>query len=446
MKTIHRFSAFAALAAAGALVPAAAASLSDDGTSTLDLNVEAMGAVFSSDQTWDPFALGVPDESRSWQEWYAKVGLSGTRTLSYEASLYWGAALLANATTGDGDAAGLTDGEDSKIDVEDLFLGWKSRDEALDISVGRQQFTLGDGFLIANDAVSVGNPLEDVGAIGDHRGGAYWLAPRKSFGNTVIARYTADPLKLEGFWLASDNDFQGDTELMGLNLEFSPCPGCTLGASWLTVTDVDDQALGGFWAFRDGMDVLNLRLDTGFGTDFLRLSFGYALESGGEVAGGEVDADAWYLQGAYTFKDVAWSPVLTYRFSTFSGDDAATADLEAFDPLFYGWTTGYGTWFQGEIAGNYAGPFNSNADIQFLNLTLTPRANLSLGVSYFDFQQREPDASYGSELNVYAEWVISDSLIVSPLFGTFMPDDVGSQVQGNDEDSTYFQAFLLYLY
>ncbi len=429
------------LAAAGVLGTVQAAPLSDDGTTALELNGEAMGAVFSSDQTY-----GRTEDNVAWQEWYGKLGISGTRKLGGEASLYFGASLLASATTGDGDAAGLTDGEESKIDLEDLYLGWKSSGDRLDISAGRQQFTLGDGFIIANDAVSVGNPLKDAGQIDSHRGGAYWLAPRKSFGNTLIARFNAEPWKFEGFWLASANDFQGKTELAGINLEFSACPGCGLGASWVTVTDVDDQALGGQWAHRDGMDLLNLRFNYGFGTDYLELAFGYVKESGGEVAAGEVDADAWYLQGSYTLKDMRWLPRFTYRFSTFSGDDPTTPDLEAFDPLFYGWTTGYGTWFQGEIAGNYAGPFNSNADIQFLNLTLRPRDNLSIGISYFDFQQREPDVGYGRELNVYAEWAIAENLIFSPLFGSFMPDDVGEGAQGNDDNSVYFQAFLLYLY
>ena len=437
------------LALAGTGFGATAMPLIEQEGRTVDLNIEAIAAVFSSEENYDLFGAGLPD-SPSWQEYYVKAGLAGTEALGENGSLYWGASLLANATRGDGDAAGFTNGDDDKIDLEELFVGWKSADERFDVSVGPQQFVLADGFLIANDAVNTGEPLEDAGLISDHRGGTYWLASRKAFGNTAILRYAAEPFKAEAFWLASDNDFQGETEVAGVNFEWTFENVGTLGASYLTVTDVDDTELGGAWSYRDGMDIYNLRASGNLGVENLELGFGYALETGGDSSatpgGGDVDADAWYLQGAWTFADATWSPKLTYRYSTFSGDDPNTADFETFDPLFYGWTTGYGTWFQGEVAGNYAGPFNANADIHMVNLTVYPRENMAVGLSYFDFTQREPDQDYGSEINLYLEWAIRDNIIFSPLIGMYMPDTVGELVQGNDNDNFYAQAFLLFLY
>ena len=61
----------------------------------------------------------------------------------------------------------------------------------------------------------------------------------------------------------------------------------------------------------------------------------------------------------YEFGDVAWKPKLSYRYAFFEGDDPATATNEGFDSLipgFYDW----GTWWQGEIAGEY---FLSNSNL-----------------------------------------------------------------------------------
>ena len=47
-----------------------------------------------------------------------------------------------------------------------------------------------------------------------------------------------------------------------------------------------------------------------------------------------------------------WQPTLSYRYAFFQGDDPGTIADEAFDPLFVGFYD-WGTWWQGEIAGEY---------------------------------------------------------------------------------------------
>lgn len=41
---------------------------------------------------------------------------------------------------------------------------------------------------------------------------------------------------------------------------------------------------------------------------------------------------------------------------------------------------------QGEVAGNYAGPFNTNAVIQHVALKVKPAQAVTLGALFFDFQ------------------------------------------------------------
>ena len=82
-------------------------------------------------------------------------------------------------------------------------------------------------------------------------------------------------------------------------------------------------------------------------------AFGLDQRGGSDVV--KNDADAWTVEGGWTFADLPWSPTLNYRHARFSADKAGTARNEAFDPLFFGLSRGLGTWFQGEVAANYAG-------------------------------------------------------------------------------------------
>jgi len=40
----------------------------------------------------------------------------------------------------------------------------------------------------------------------------------------------------------------------------------------------------------------------------------------------QIEADGWYAQAAYEAKDLPWSPVFSYRYATFDGDDPNTTD------------------------------------------------------------------------------------------------------------------------
>ena len=109
---------------------------------------------------------------------------------------------------------------------------------------------------------------------------------------------------------------------------------------------------------RDGLNVFNLRAYTApiASTPDLSFEFEYASERNGEA----LDSNAWTLQGGYELSESTWKPTLSYRYAFFQGDDPDTASNEAFDPLFLGFYD-WGTWWQGEIAGEY---FLSNSNLK----------------------------------------------------------------------------------
>ncbi|KFX68939.1 hypothetical protein TMS3_0115755 [Pseudomonas taeanensis MS-3] len=416
---------------------ASALELSNQGDSVLNADLEAIFTAIRSSENYD--LVGNRSKgSSSWREGYIKYGLSGGQGLAGNGTLYGAFNLLSSGTWGDGDAAGLTEGSERRTAVEDAYLGWQSGnlvpwlgEDGVDISGGRQIVTLGDGFLIQGDPVSVGDV--DLGADFD-RGGAYYLAGRKAFDQTAVLRLGGSQgWRGDLMWLKSDNRFQAETELAVANLEQVGELG-TLGISWIRGLDVNQrfaEIIG--LQERDGMDTVSLRGRGGLGVENLELAGEYVTQN--KHSGRE---NAWFLESAWTFADLAWSPTASYRYSRFS---------EVFDPLFYGLSRGYGTWFQGEVAANYAGPFNSNTQVHHVSLKAAPRENLTLGALYFDFNSLEENLGNlgGRELDLYAEWLVNDHLLISPLLGFYKPDrssEQGGLQLGGNSTNTYLQLVL----
>lgn len=375
--------------------------------------------------------------SSSWREGYLKYGLHGSQQMDNFGSMYGAFSMVSSATWGDGDAGGFTKGTERRTAVEDAYLGWRSDtlfpalgENGIDISFGSQKIVVGDGFLINGDAVSLG----DVALGEDYdRGGAFYIAPRKAFDHTAVLRLGGDKgWRGDLMWLRSDNPAQAETELTIATLEHIAEPG-TLGLTYIRTSDVNERFATPAQLSREGMETISLRGNGSLGVKDLNLSFEYASQDSSQ--GSE---NAWYLESSWNFSDTFWTPTLTYRFSRFS---------ENFDPLFYGMSRGYGTWYQGEVASNYAGPLNSNTRVHHVGLKITPREDLTIGALYFDFNSINKNLGNfdGRELDIYAEWRVDEHWTVSPVLGLFKPErsgsEGGSQLGGNGTN-TYTQLII----
>lgn len=417
-------------------LPAHAYEIYNVDETVLNANLEAVFAAMHSDENYAVFG-NRSSGSSSWREGYIKYGLSGTQGLRGNGSLYGAFSLLSSGTWGDGDAAGFTEGSERRTAVEDAYLGWKSGDlfptlgaNGIDISAGRQKVVIGDGFLINGDALNLGDV--DLGENFD-RGGAYYLAARKTFDQTAVLRIGGDSgWRGDLMYLGSDNHAQADTKLAAATLEHIAELG-TLGLTYIHGLDVNKRFATPAQLERDGMDTVSLRGTGSLGVKNLNLAFEYATQD--RSSGRE---NAWYLEGSWTFADMPWTPTATYRYSRFSED---------FDPLFYGLSRGYGTWFQGEVASNYAGPFNTNTKVHHVGLKAKPREDLTVGALFFDFNPINKNTSNfgGRELDVYMEWMINEHFMISPLIGFYTPDksaDQGGLQLGSNDTNTYVQLIV----
>lgn len=418
----------------GSATQASAYELYADDDTHLNANLEAAFGLFHSRENYATSG-SKKESSSSWREGYVKYGISFDQGLAGAGTGYGAFNLLSSATWGDGDAAGFTNGSERTTKVEDAYLGWRSGqlfealgEDGVDISFGRQNISVGDGFLISGDALNLGDGLAD----GEYnRGGAYWLAARKAFDQTAVLRLGGNEgLRGDLMWIKSDNRAQAKPEMLVGTLEHVSDTG-TLGLTVIDIRDIDKQYASPAQLGRDGMKTYSVRGQGNAGVENLFLSGEYAWQD--RKTGGK--EDAWYLEAGWTFSDLPWSPSVNYRYSRFS---------ESFDPLFFGFNRGYGTWFQGEVAANYAGPFNSNTQVHHVAVKVSPLENLSIGALWFDFNTLDRSLGNfdGRELDFYAEWAVSDNLIVMPVVGLYQPDRQASQggtQLGNDDSNLYSQ-------
>ena len=186
---------------------------------------------------------------------------------------------------------------------------------------------------------------------------------------TGLLRLKIEPVSGQLFYLEADGD-QGDTQVVGANLDYQPGFG-TIGATYLQIVDANAS----FEADtpREGMQAAALRLNEVHWPDFedANLYAEYVQEFGD---GNHVDfnAYAFYVEPAYTFSWLPWTPTIAYRFAYFSGNsDPGNDKRKDFDPLFYEGDRSWGTWTQGEIVGNYL-LFNSNQVNHMVRLSASP--------------------------------------------------------------------------
>ena len=402
--------------------------LYQDDARYLNLDVSAAFGLFHSQRSYAAVNPETKEQSTSWREGYLKYGFSAGQKLVDDSELSAGLAWVSSGTWGNSDAAGLTDGSERHTRIEEGWARWKSGqlisalgENGLDISAGRQFASVGSGFLIHGDPVNMGNQIAD-GVL--DRGGAYYLAPRNNFARTGIIRLGGETgWRGDLMYLKSENKAQAKTALHVANLEHVGAMG-TIGATYIKGKDVDKEYADEFQLERKGMKVYSLRGNSSFGVDNLDLSAEYARQ---KKRSGDTE-NAWFTQASWTFADTPWQPTATYRYSRFS---------KGFDPLFYGLSTGFGTWFQGEVAANYAGPFNSNTKVHHVGVTAQPREDLTLGALAFKFNtldKKQGDLS-GSEFDIYAQWDVNQHLSIIPVMGLYKPKkDVsqgGAQLKDN---------------
>jgi hypothetical protein len=375
--------------------------------------------------------------SDNWSEGSIKPAISGTYTAAGSSQFYGKLSAVGEGTYGT--SPSLVGGDSTSFDVEDLYIGWRSGnslgdlgENALDFTIGRTQYKLGHGLI-----------LYDGSAEGGSRGG-YWTNARKAFEFAAIGRFKPGKNTLEAFYLDKDEmpESDSETKLWGANYEYAFSEDSTVGATYLRFSA--DPAMA---PQRDGLNVYNVRAYTAPFPNLKALSFEaeYVKEDNGD----RLDSQAWNALAAWQF-EAGWKPKLSYRYAFFEGDDPATQANEGFDGLltgFYDW----GTWWQGEIAGEYF-LANSNLISHQVRVHMKPTEAISTGLIFYDFTLDNPAAfgpavtsdSVGQEIDWYMDWSINDHFIFSLVAAAADPGKAIEQSSGRTDTFLLGMIYVAY--
>jgi hypothetical protein len=414
-------------------------SVYDDGRLRIepDLTLQLAG-FWHRNPWWGASREVLGDNAGRWGEGSIEPGVTVTRSLGAAGSLEGRYSYLSVWTRGGTDASGgnFPDETAESALVEDLYLKWRSGDllpdlgkDALELSVGRQPYELGTGFLFWLGGQSGGT-----------RGG-YWLAPRSAFRHTAIARLRTGPLRTEALYLSPADSPDSHTRIVGVNFDYDLGERGALGLAYFNIYDSDIE-------LRDGMSIVDVRAEV---TPFdalpdLSLSAEYVYEWNSD----NVRAFGYYAEATYAFSERRWQPVFGYRFAFFSGATGDSSTSRAFDPLFYG-VSDWGRWDQGEIFGEYV-VLNQNLMSHQLRLRFEPGDAFTVNLFYYHFRLDERVTAVvgssdvrskhlGDEIDLTVDWAVREWLWLSCVSAIAFPGEAAEEFVSDDADWSSLMLF-----
>lgn len=387
--------------------------------------------------------------SHGWAEFGLVPSLDGQLSLGENGTLFARVSGVYTTTQLGLDWGGTNfiDGETDKpqkITLEDAFVRWTSGSlfpslgkDAIELSVGAQQYNVGTLFLFGNGGIDGGD-----------RGGN-WLGLRRAFELAGIARLETGDFRGDAVFFRSDDDGTNHTQGVGGNVEYDFGP----------LLELEQLSLAfGYWNLiesdyprRDGLNVFNLRIDTnpiaalpgvGFDGELVRQRNRWRNDSW--AASGKLEYD-------FAANDVPGAPYVSYRFAYFSGDDQSGDNDNRYDPLYYE-VSDWSEWAIGEILGAWV-TGNSNISSHILRLRANPVDPVAVNLIYIYTRLNEEqsestgpggrpidprliaidDKDLTQELDLIVDWAINDHLSSTVIGAVLIPMKGAQDFVGNDE-------------
>lgn len=338
--------------------------------------------------------------------------------------------------------------------IEDAYIGLVGGETSADgnrlsynLSVGRQRFMLANGFLIANTAANGG----ERAAL---QANARWAADllvhgRVRYNTTLFEVFYLDPDELPLI--------DSETAYARANLEFQPSPNLNVGLNYVTSPNSKlgyFDPVGGVAGTREGLEVFDARFTYApNGSGALGLFFGgeYAVRRNRNF---DMDARAGWAEIGYGFADAKWSPTISYRISSFSGDDPNTGTYERWDPLLSGGTGEQ--WVQG--ANHFKVVQDSNVIAHRLQARFRPSPKVELVSQFWAFYADQQNNiggnpalstlssdTYGYEANLTAKWFVNRNTYVHGHIAYTVPGSATKNALGGDA-SDWLSAMMFVRY
>lgn len=418
--------------------------LHDSGGLAVRAHVEAgVNAVAERNLFWDLASATAPSanfkSNKHWLEVYVKPGVSFTKDIGDTVMAYGKISGVASGTVG---IDAFDTGNTGRVTLEEGYLGLRSggtSGPSFDVSVGPREFKAGTGMLLANGGTS-----------GFERG-ALKLGPRKAWEFAALARVGQDGFAATAFYLDPNELPSNDTstKIAGADLRYDGPPGTFAG---VTLGHVLESTAPYPQAAPGGVGVPTIRPNARDGLNFANLywramPFRGALENvfvAGDFAyewNRAADLQAWggRVQVGYTFASVPWSPVLTYSYQTFSGDNPSTSKLERFDPLYFEGTPS--SWSTGSKSSMVF--INSNVNAHEFSLRITPTENdtLTLRYTYISANELRSPVQFGQATRVDLAGS-SEPNVIAGVTRRHLSDDIFLEYIRRLNRNTYLTAGL----
>jgi hypothetical protein len=425
----------------------------EDERSKLTFIVSTGVGVYSDFDSWfgqpelfnefSPIAGRLPGSATTWTEAYLEFGIGGVTRLA-ESDFYAYGAVSAVFSLSRGQDV-FTDDDRDFLHPDKGYAGLLYADpetgNTVQLSFGRQTYTLNSGFLISMVAGST--------SAGER--GATYLGPRNTtdfsalltgeFGRSRFALFYLDPDELE--------DLESNTKFAGANFGYQLTDALSVDASVITIPTSDStyRVPSGEALAREGTTTWGVHaLYRPTAPDHLWLEGEVYRQSNDDY---DMSAYAYYGTVGYIWKGLAWSPSLSYRFASFSGDDPDTEDFERFDSMM---STGLGRWLQGISLGKVYR--NANLDTHRIQANVVPRKGMNVTVTWHQLRADElnnlganPALSLlgardlGEEYTATLRWAINRHLLLQVVASRAFPGEALEAI-GADEPWSTLQSTL----
>jgi hypothetical protein len=365
-------------------------------------------------------------DSATWGELSAEYGLAAITQLGRSPVWVYGAGSFLTSFSSGQDLFRSDTREMTRL--EDLYgglvIGAPDSDWSANFSAGRQNWQLNDGFLFSRFAAGANaGPYP-----------ALYLNPRTAYEMTALGQIKWKNLRLEGFYVdpAEIDYLDSNSTYAGVNLAYTSPEGVEASLLYYESPESDTVFPTAYGAVpREGLQVFDARLGSTnlFGVKGLELFGEHAWQTHRDA---DWEARAYYVRAGYTFSTLPWTPNLSYRYASFSGDDPNTRTYERFDAQL---SSGLDTWVQGLNSKKVVS--NTNLNSHRIRLNVAPAEKLSLTFDYFWLFADESRGSsdYAQELNLGVRWAISRNLFFLGVAGIAFPGDNLKQQAGTDLDN-----------
>ena len=390
----------------------------------------------------NPLAGRLPGSRASWTEGYLEYGLAGATQLGAIPLYLYGT--LTGFTTWSLGQDVFRDDARSITGIERAFAGLLYVDpdsgNNVNLSLGRQTFTLNDGFLV--------NLVKGSGNAGAR--GASYLGPRLANDFSVLFSTRFRDWTLRAFYIDPNEigRLESNSTFLGVNLRHQLTSTFSLDATYIHIPQSNSTYANPYGAVlpREGLRTVagHALWRSAFGVPGLWLESELAHQSHERF-----DMSAWAGYGlvGYRANEMPWRPSLSYRYAEFTGDDPSTRRYERFDALL---STGLGIWLQGLNFGKLFS--NSNLQTHRLQLNLTPREGLNLTFDWHILRAPELNNAggnpalatlrshdIGQEFTLSARWSITRQVYFQSFISTALPGRALRDI-GADRPWTTLQA------